>query len=444
MGFSLSAFAGGFAGALAEDIEKEEKLAEARAVNGVKNMQETYKTMAAENRKLKTGLVENINALRAYDPSATEAELFEIAKSKPLMDLITSKVKSGEYDASTMKLSTFATIPENNTTSTALQLVDELFAVPKVVEAQKQMQTAKTGNFFRDLIASAGDKAGERMARQTAEGLGVSLEQLQAAERYKTPTISSSATAKMEAFEKPKSFDKMVDDAKIRMVTAAKTGDKQAYQLAQADALIYSDIVSKMSPAQTQFANKVADIKNRYMFGSAEERAAAKPEYDKLMADLRSEAAAKKAGEGKDDKIPSLGTLNTFTSAAVARKVAEIHGDLVRSKQLAIIEKPDGSSSLEYTGDNQAIRKQINQTAFNAAKNALSLYTLPDGKGMSRDVDAVLNTYKPTDMSLPVDQPEKPAAAPTSTPAPKTKAEYDAIPKGTRYIDTDGKTKIKG
>jgi hypothetical protein len=41
----------------------------------------------------------------------------------------------------------------------------------------------------------------------------------------------------------------------------------------------------------------------------------------------------------------------------------------------------------------------------------------------------------------------KPAAAPVaaqSIPAPKTEQEYNAIPKGTRYIDTDGKTKIKG
>jgi hypothetical protein len=35
------------------------------------------------------------------------------------------------------------------------------------------------------------------------------------------------------------------------------------------------------------------------------------------------------------------------------------------------------------------------------------------------------------------------SASPQNLPKPKTKAEYDAIPKGTRYIDTDGKEKIK-
>ena len=37
----------------------------------------------------------------------------------------------------------------------------------------------------------------------------------------------------------------------------------------------------------------------------------------------------------------------------------------------------------------------------------------------------------------------KPAAPAAAIPAPKTKAEYDAIPEGTRYIDTDGQEKIK-
>jgi hypothetical protein len=42
----------------------------------------------------------------------------------------------------------------------------------------------------------------------------------------------------------------------------------------------------------------------------------------------------------------------------------------------------------------------------------------------------------------PMAKPTAPAAS-TSLPSPKTQAEYDAIPEGTRYIDTDGQEKIK-
>lgn len=44
------------------------------------------------------------------------------------------------------------------------------------------------------------------------------------------------------------------------------------------------------------------------------------------------------------------------------------------------------------------------------------------------------------EVPAPTGKPTKPAGI---LPSPKTKEEYDAIPSGTRYIDTDGKTKIK-
>ncbi len=397
MGFNLSSFAGGFAEAFTEDIEKEEKLAELRGMNGVKSMKENYDARMEENSKLKSQVLQNIETLRVYDPTATQEELFEIAKSKPLMELIAAKVKSGEYDSDALKLSTFAKVQSTNSPKTAIEMTNDLFKIPTIIKKADEEQAAKksSGNFFKDVVAGAGSKATERAARQTAEAMGVSLEELQAAKGYRTPTLTSSAVANMGAFKKEETFDQIVSKAKVRMAIAAKTGDKQAFGLAQADLAIYSKVQSEMSDPQKEFANKIADVKNRYMFGTPEERAAAKPEYDKLMSDIRAEAAAKKAGEGGSDKIPAMGTLNTFVSGAVARRVAEAHGDLVKSKQLAIIDRPDGSASVEYIGDDPVLRNKVNQTAYKAAKDALSLYTDPKGQPLTRDVATIINSYKP-------------------------------------------------
>ena len=434
MGFNLSSFAGGFATAFTEDIEKEEKLAEVRGISGVKNMADTYKTVMVENRKLKSDLVENVNTLQQYDPTATDQELFEIAKSKPLMDIIAAKVKDGDFKDGGFKLSDYARVVKDNSTATALERVEEMFKLPKV-EAAAPTEIKKTGNVIRDITATAGSKAGERAARETAAALGVTLEDLRAAKAFKTPDLTSAATVNMEAIEKPKTFDQQENAAKVRLLDAQRAGDPDKVKEAQADLLIVNNIKQSLTTEQTQFSNKVADIKNRYMFGTPEERKAAKPEYDKLMADIRAEALAKKVtkdGEG-EGKIPALGTLNTFTSAAVARAVAAKHGDLIKSKHLAIIENPDGSVGIDYIGDNETLRRQILETQANAAKNALSLYTDAEGKPLNRDVASVMNSF--TAVVPSVVRTDTPAAAPAAagptrpavpTPAASLRREAEA------------------
>jgi hypothetical protein len=80
-----------------------------------------------------------------------------------------------------------------------------------------------------------------------------------------------------------------------------------------------------------------------------------------------------------------------------------------------------------------------------------------DGRAIKATPETVLMSVLPTPVAGnappapaastrggPMAPPPKPAAPAASMPAPKTQAEYDAIPKGTRYMDTDGVEKIKG
>ena len=222
MGFNLSSFAGGFATAFTEDIEKEEKLAEVRGISGVKNMADTYKTVMAENRKLKSDLLENVKALQGYDSTATQQELFEIAKSKPLMDIIASKIKSGEFKDNGFKLSDYARVVKDNTEATAMERIEEMFKLPKVEDAAPT-EVKKTGNIIRDITATAGSKAGERAARETAAALGVTLEELRAAKAFKTPDITSAATVNMEAIRKqPQNTKEIKDKLDVAVIQAAQ------------------------------------------------------------------------------------------------------------------------------------------------------------------------------------------------------------------------------
>ena len=392
MAFNLTAFAGGFAKEAVASIEKEEELAATRGANGAKVLYENYKTVLADNRKLENELKSNIETLKAYDPNATEAELLAVATKKPVMEYVTAQIKKENFDPETFKLSNIASIANDNVKSTAIDLIKENLRVPKAMKDAENPFTYKdTGNIILDIKGAAGSRAAEKAARQTAEALGVSYEELLAAKGYKRPEMDVKATYNMGGITPIKTNEQEIEAALRKRVIAVKSNDDKGIREADADLLIHRKNKEMLSSDQQQFANKTASIKNRYMYGDAETRKAAEPEYKRWLADVTAEEAAKKVGG--EGKIPALGTLSTFASASVARAVSAKYGDLIKSKQLAIIEKPDGSLGYDYIGDNDTLRRQILETQATAAKNALSLYTDAQGKPLNRDVASVMNSF---------------------------------------------------
>lgn len=422
MGFRLSSFIAGAAERLTDTLKEDEKQAATAATFGVKALKENYDKVQAENRTLENEVSKNIDVLRTFDKTATEAEIFAAATNKTFMSMA---VEAAKTNPAGFKLSEFVKIKEENASPlTAMERYKEQMRLPTVSADEQQKTTTAVpekseGLFgFGTMRNRAASRAASKAEEQTAKAMGVSIEQLRAASGFKRPEIDAGATFDFTSMQKTKTFDERENDAKVKLLDAQRKGDVDAIKLAQADLLIIDNIKQSLTPTQTQFANKVADIKKRYMFGTSEEREAAKPDYDKLMSDIRAEAMAKKVTKEEDEKIPALSILNTFTSAAVVRAVSAKYGDLVKSKQLAIVEKADGSLSIDYIGMDNDLRRQILQTQADAAKNALALYTDAEGKPFNRDVASVLNSFTSI---VPSSPPVKPAAvAPAASVAPKT------------------------
>lgn len=437
-------FVGGASRQFVSSVEQAEIDAKEMAKNSFKNLTERYDENTKANRDLTNKMAAEKQYIETVWPNATPEQINELVANPVALEAI-KKVKNPQ----SVSLNNYIQVIKGNESKAVG--AERAAALPEITQKVKEaMQPAKGGSPIGRFIKDIGQERFESDMQRQALGSGIDLEQLRKTERANRP--AGSATFDMSVLEPAKKFEERTNDAQVNMLDALKSNDPTKIEAAKKELTLITKVKSEMTPAQTEFANKVADIKNRYMFGTPEERKAAKPEYDKLMSDIRAEAQAKKVGEGDGEgKIPALSTLNTFTSAAVARAVAAKHGDLIRSKQLAIVEKADGSVGIDYIGDNDTLRRQILETQANAARNALSLYTDAQGKPFNRDVASVLNSFTSvvpsvvrTDGATPAAE-QQPAAKPAATtPAPKTKAEYDAIPKGTRYIDTDGKTKIKG
>jgi hypothetical protein len=444
MGFRFSSFLAGAAENLTETLKEDERQAATAATFGVKALKENYDKVMAENRTLENKLSKNMKFLKENDSTATDAQLFAAANNDTFMQLAMEAAKA---NPGTFRVADFVNIKDANASGkTREELMKAYTEIPAVSEAARRVESVvakKPEGLFgigalRDRASSSAARAAEE---QTAKVMGVSIEQLRSAEGFKRPEIDTGAEFNMGAFQKEKGYDEREKDAKLALLKAEQSGDVNAINAARADVMIFGKIKETLTSEQQQFSNKVADIKNRYMFGTPEERKAAKPEYDKLMADVRAEAMAKKVtkdGEG-EGKIPALGTLNTFTSAAVARAVAAKHGDLIKTKQLAIVEKADGSVGIDYIGDNETLRRQILETQANAARNALSLYTDAKGQPFNRDVASVLNSYTSVVPSVMRDSNAAQPAQTTTPTAPAVRnftsvaeAEKAKLPKGTR------------
>jgi hypothetical protein len=433
----LLAFLGGAAEGVSSEIEKAEKSAKEEAMLRVKKLSESYEETQKSNRELENSLKAEKDWITTTYSNATPEQIAYLQSSPAALQAL-KKMK----DPTKISLSDVISIASGNESNAVA--AERITAMPEVADKVAAAVKSQGRTGFGGLIDRIAEGAGETAERRFARAMGADIETLKTTKLMQRPT--QAGTFDMAAIQPPKTLAEQTDQAQLNLVDALRSGDDTKIDAARTELNNFTKAKESMTPEQTKFANKVADIKNRYMFGTPEERKAAKPEYDKLMSDIRAEALAKKVtkdGDG-EGKIPALGTLNTFTSAAVARAVAAKHGDLIKSKQLAIVEKADGSVGIDYIGDNETLRRQILETQSNAARNALSLYTDAKGQPFNRDVASVLNSYTSVVPSVVrQDGGATPPAAPAATTTPAAAApvrnfasvadaEAARLPKGTK------------
>ena len=408
----LLSFLGGAAEGLTEEIGKAEKNAKEEAMLRIKKLSENFEKTKEENRKLSNELKAEEDWIKTTYSTATPEQIAFLQGSPAALQAL-KKMK----DPTRISLADVIAITANNESNAVA--AERITALPEVANKvgnaiKSAMPEYRSG--LGGFIDRIGEDAGNTAANRYARMLGTDVQTMEALKPLSRPSMAG--TFDIAALEPPKTLNEQTDQAQLNLVEALRSGDDTKIDAARTELKNFTTAKDAMTAEQTKFANKVADIKNRYMFGTPDERKAAKPEYDKLMADIKAEALAKKTGEGAGEgKIPALGTLNTFTSAAVARAVAAKHGDLIKSKQLAIVEKADGSVGIDYVGDNEAMRRQILETQANAARNALSLYTDAKGQPFNRDVASVLNSFTSVVPSVVRQDGGATPPAPAATPA---------------------------
>jgi hypothetical protein len=446
MGFNFTAFAGGFAKAAVESIEKEEELAAARGANGAKVMYENYKTVLADNRKLENELKANIETLKAYDPNATEDELFAVATKKPVMDYVVSQIKKENFDPESFKLSNIASIANNNVKSTALDLIKENLRLPKVMkETEASFAYKDTGNFITDIKGAAGSRAAEKAARQTADALGVSYEELVAAKGYKRPEMNVEATYNMGGIkQQPANSQEIINKLEVDEIQAAqKFGENSPERLAikkQKDFVKSFDVQTDKSlearadrlalekldtqdPARVKEIDKslaaiYASIKNHKLLTSIADPKEKTAKYNEMKTDVN-DYVNTRMREAKGTKWRDMVEFKTYTDPTtdktIISKTAKVGMTVEQQQEMFAYERKLTAQALKENG-----------------------YVLPDGTPRTPVAERLMRNFNITaaDLESPAARPAPtaaPAAAPAVTPTAKpAAAPVKAVPQLTR------------
>jgi hypothetical protein len=319
MGFNLSAFGAGFATAAVKDIQEEQKLAELRGAEAVKIMQANYKTVNEENKKREAELVGNIDLLKAYDPTATDSQLYAISTNKPVMDAITGYIKNDQFDPASFKLSNFAKVTENNVTATALERVKMLSTLPVIAKAAVTEQLAPSGNILKDLLSTSSAKAKEKAMLEYAQASGIPLERLQAAQGFVRPKVDVAAEIDMSKLRPEKKFSDVEAQAKLDSFKARQANDPAALaaataKLANVVAVNTEAALTGKTEAQIQ-SNMITNIQRLAKEGKAQEAAT---EQALLVQRQRLEKLPPKEGKTDADKITQSNKIQIASRAVLS------------------------------------------------------------------------------------------------------------------------------
>lgn len=312
------------------------------------------------------------------------------------------------------------------------------------------------------------------VAKQTAAKLGVSLEDLMSTYKPASSFVSNMGRVDPSALTKAEDFDKMEKRLKAEFLSAQQSNDPEA--IAKADANIGKLVilneklrVEKKSEAEIQ-SDMVTDIQKARAGGEtakAKNLEALLQQRKVLLQALPTPTAGEKTTQSN---------WITIANRAVSARMEElIPGKFISTVAMdgTITMTPKSIGDTEFKAAMTKAKNEIvnDFTVKGVPKSELHKNALisigvnfRDGKPVvggnvltTADVQATKDASAATapapaasprlgasTRSGPMAPPPKPAAPAEALPAPKTQAEYNAIPKGTRYMDTDGKEKIKG
>lgn len=456
----LLSFLGGAAEGLTEEIGKAEKNAKEEAMLRIKKLSENFEKTKEENRKLSNELKAEEDWIKTTYSTATPEQIAFLQGSPAALQAL-KKMK----DPTRISLADVIAITANNESNAVA--AERITALPEVADRvgnaiKSAMPEYRSG--LGGFIDRIGEGAGETAAKRYARMLGdADIQTMEALKPLQRPTVAGTFDASLLR-DQPGSVEEIAKAAKVERFQAGQKFGKDSDQYKKADAAVKA--------VESEIGNidkKIEDRRDRLELQREDNKgdpaivAALTKEIDglnKTIRERREATSTKSEREGKgDDKIKY--------SNAKTRMEDYMNTDMTMNKGLGwrkyveekVVKDPATGNTIVIPG------KKVNLTPeqekeYIEGMTAARMQGLKDlglvtekGQPINDEVKALMTAYglnRPAAAPAPAPAPATPAAIPTAQPAsnkmpaPKTQAEYDAIPPNTEYMDTDGKIKRKG
>lgn len=444
MSIALTGFLTGFAKAGKERIEKEREENEALIANRLK-MAQTNRLLRQKEldaqKQLLTGRLESVSSY--LPPDATEEQKLALISneeiSKQFIDL---RSKGEEVDLNKFLVINRDKVPQNF--NTVQQYIDTISAAPAPVPQEQVDAIRQTRGVFG---ARTGANV-EKMAQQ----YGMSAAQLLSYEENSgVPNVPQFARMDVSMLrnEKTKDINQRLKDAQSMYIDAIeKDGpDSEAAAVAKSRYDNLMTLKDVLEPKDVKWADYVGSLKMAIINAKTpKEREDAQRQYNQVIA---IERQGRDTG-GDEGKIPTANTLTNLLSRAGVRAVTEQFGNQL-GQNLIVEQTQDGGATFRYIGTDPDARARVTGAARDAIRFTVMPYLDMQGRPLNRDVEVALRANgieidANGRAQFPGIGPRRepaPAAAGGNLPRPTTQAEYNALPSGAQYIDTDGQIKRK-
>jgi hypothetical protein len=167
-----------------------------------------------------------MEALKTFDSTATDAQLFAAATNDTYMNMA---VEAAKANPASFKVGDVVQIKEDNASKlTATEMLKAYTTIPSVSKAARQAEES-SGNFVSDIRKRVASSAASKAEEQTARAMGVSIEQLRGASEFKRPAFDTGAEFDMAKFQKQPSNSKEILDAlDVKEIQTAKQFGKDS------------------------------------------------------------------------------------------------------------------------------------------------------------------------------------------------------------------------